>query len=36
MPKTSTQILTKYQKELLDQLLGLVEDKDAMLYTYGA
>jgi hypothetical protein len=31
MPKTSTQILTKHQKELLVQLLALAEDKDEAL-----
>jgi uncharacterized protein len=31
MPKTSTQILTKHQKELLGRLLELTEDKDEAL-----
>lgn len=31
MPKPSTQILTKQQKELLGQLLDVAEDKDEAL-----
>lgn len=35
MPKTSTQILTKHQMELITQLLGLAEDKENVFTWYN-